>query len=221
MKIFIDTANIEEIKTAHSWGIIDGVTTNPSLIAKEGKNFLSVVKEITNIVDGPISAEAISSEAEGIIAEGRQLSKIHKNIIVKVPITQEGLKATKVLSKEGVRVNMTLVFSTNQAILAAKAGAAFVSPFIGRLDDISHEGAEILYEMVEIFKRYGFKTEIIAASIRHPLHVIEAAKAGVHIATIPFKVIEQMVKHPLTDIGIDRFTADWEKVKNLTLNPSP
>jgi len=214
MKIFIDTANIEEIKTAYSWGIIDGVTTNPSLIAKEGKNFLSVVKEITRIVDGPISAEAISTEAEGIIAEGRQLSKIHKNIIVKVPITREGLKATKALSMEGVRVNMTLVFSTNQAILAAKAGASFVSPFIGRLDDISHEGTNILYEMVEIFKRYGFKTEIIAASIRHPLHVIEAAKAGVHIATIPFKVIEQMVKHPLTDIGIDRFMADWEKVKN-------
>lgn len=214
MKIFIDTANIEEIKIAHSWGIIDGVTTNPTLIAKEGKNFLSVVKEITSIVDGPISAEAVSMDAAAIVDEGRKLSKIHKNINVKIPITQEGLKATKVLSSEGIKVNMTLVFSTNQAILAAKAGSAFVSPFIGRLDDISHDGAKILYEMVEIFKKYDFKTQVIAASIRHPLHVIEAAKAGVHIATIPFKVIEFMIKHPLTDAGIERFLADWDKVKN-------
>jgi transaldolase len=213
MKIFIDTANIEEIRTANSWGIIDGVTTNPSLIAKEGRNFLSVVKEITSIVDGPISAEAISAEAGGIIEEGRKLSKIHKNINVKIPITPEGLKATKALSSEGIKVNMTLIFSTNQAILAAKAGASYVSPFIGRLDDISHNGTDILYEMIEIFKNYGFKTEVIAASIRHPLHVIEAALAGVHIATIPFKVIEQMVKHPLTDKGIEKFLADWEKVK--------
>ena len=214
MKIFIDTANIEEIKKANSWGIIDGVTTNPSLVAKEGRNFISVVKEITGIVDGPISAEAVSSDAEGIISEGRKLAKIHRNINVKIPVTAEGLKATKVLSSEGIKVNMTLVFSVNQAILAAKAGAAFVSPFIGRLDDIGHTGTDILYEMVEIFKTYNIKTEVIAASIRHPLHVIEAAKAGVHIATIPFKVIEQMVKHPLTDIGIERFMSDWEKVKN-------
>jgi transaldolase len=214
MKIFIDTANIEEIKKANSWGIIDGVTTNPSLVAKEGRNFISVVKEITSIVDGPISAEAVSSDAEGIISEGRKLAKIHRNINVKIPVTAEGLKATKVLSSEGIKVNMTLVFSVNQAILAAKAGAAFVSPFIGRLDDIGHTGTDILYEMVEIFKTYNIKTEVIAASIRHPLHVIEAAKAGVHIATIPFKVIEQMVKHPLTDIGIERFMSDWEKVKN-------
>jgi len=214
MKIFIDTANIEEIRTASSWGIIDGVTTNPTLIAKEGKNFLSVVKEITGIVDGPISAEAMSKDAGGIIEEGRKLSRIHRNINVKVPITPEGLKATKVLSSEGVKVNMTLVFSTNQALLAAKAGASFVSPFIGRLDDISHNGSDVLYEMVEVFKKYGFKTEIIAASIRHPLHVVEAALAGVHIATVPFKVIELMVKHPLTDKGIERFLADWEKVRN-------
>ncbi|MFH1710282.1 MAG: fructose-6-phosphate aldolase [bacterium] len=214
MKIFIDTANIEEIKTASSWGIIDGVTTNPSLIAKEGKNFLSVIREITSIVDGPISAEATSADSLGIIEEGRKLSKLHKNINVKIPITPEGLKATKVLSSEGIKVNMTLIFSTNQAILAAKAGASFVSPFIGRLDDISQNGTDILYEMVEIFKKYGYGTEVIAASIRHPLHVIEAALAGVHIATIPFKVIEQMVKHPLTDKGIEKFTADWEKVKN-------
>jgi transaldolase len=214
MKIFIDTANIEEIKTANSWGIIDGVTTNPSLIAKEGKNFLSVVREITNIVDGPISAEAVSEGSAGIVEEGRKLSKIHKNINVKIPVTPEGLKATKILSSEGIKVNMTLVFSTNQALLAAKAGASYVSPFIGRLDDISYNGAEILYEMVEIFNKYGFKTEVIAASIRHPLHVIEAALAGVHIATIPFKVIEQMISHPLTDKGIERFLADWEKVKS-------
>ena len=214
MKIFIDTANIEEIRTANSWGIIDGVTTNPSLIAKEGKNFLSVVSEITSIVDGPISAEAMSTDASGIIEEGRKLSKIHRNINVKIPITPEGLKATKVLSREGIKVNMTLIFSTNQALLAAKAGASFASPFIGRLDDISHNGSEILYEMVEVFKKYGFKTEIIAASIRHPLHVVEAALAGVHIATVPFKVIELMVKHPLTDKGIERFLADWEKVRN-------
>ncbi len=215
MKIFIDTANIEEIKTASSWGIIDGVTTNPSLIAKEGKNFLSVVREIVEIVDGPISAEAVSADAAGIIEEGRKLSRIHKNINVKIPITPEGLKATKLLSGEGIKVNMTLVFSTNQALLAAKAGASYVSPFIGRLDDISQNGAGILYEMVEIFKKYGFKTEVIAASIRHPLHVIEAAQAGVHIATIPFKVLEQMVRHPLTDKGIEKFLADWEKVRRV------
>jgi transaldolase len=191
------------------------------LIAKEGKNFLSVVNEITSIVDGPISAEAISADANGIIEEGRKLSKIHKNINVKIPITPEGLKATKALSREGIKVNMTLIFSTNQAILAAKAGASYVSLFIGRLDDISHNGTDILYEMVEIFKKYGFNTEVIAASIRHPLHVIEAALAGVHIATIPFKVIEQMVRHPLTDKGIERFMADWEKVKNLTPSLSP
>jgi len=214
MKIFIDTANIEEIKKAHSWGIIDGVTTNPSLVSKEGRNFIEVVKEIASIVDGPISAEAISLEAKGIIEEGRNLSKIHKNINVKIPITTEGLKASKILSSEGVKINMTLIFSANQALLAAKAGASFVSPFIGRLDDAGLTGTDILYDMVKILKNYGYKTEIIAASIRHPLHVIEAALAGVHIATIPFKVIEQMVRHPLTDIGIERFLADWDKVKN-------
>jgi len=215
MKIFIDTANIEEIKKANSWGIIDGVTTNPTLIAKEGRNFLEVVKEITGIVDGPISAEAVGMKAEAIVEEGRKLSRIHKNINIKIPMMAEGLKATKILSKEGIKVNMTLIFSVNQAILAAKAGASFVSPFIGRLDDISQDGARILYDMAEIFKVHSFKTEIIAASIRHPLHVIDAAKAGVHIATIPFKVLEQMLKHPLTDAGIAKFLADWEKVKDL------
>jgi transaldolase len=214
MKIFIDTANIEEIKKAHSWGIIDGVTTNPTLVAKEGRNFIEVVKEITSIVDGPISAEAVSLKAEEIIEEGRKLSKLHKNINIKIPVMAEGLKATKVLSKEGIKVNMTLVFSTNQALLAAKAGASFVSPFIGRFDDISQDGMALIREIVQVFNNYHIKTELIAASVRHPLHVLEAAKAGAHIATIPFKVIEQMIKHPLTDIGIERFLSDWDKVKN-------
>lgn len=214
MKIFIDTANIEEIKKAHSWGIIDGVTTNPTLIAKEGRNFLSVVKEIVAIVDGPISAEAVSQDADGMVKEGRELSKIHRNINVKIPVMAEGLKATKILTKEGIKVNMTLVFSANQALLAAKAGAAFVSPFIGRLDDVSENGMGLVRDIVQIFKNYSVTTQIIVASIRHPMHVVDAAKAGAHICTIPFKVIEQMIKHPLTDNGIKRFLEDWERVKD-------
>ncbi|WAM34817.1 fructose-6-phosphate aldolase [Caldicellulosiruptor morganii] len=213
MKLFIDTANINEIKEAYSWGIICGVTTNPSLIAKEGRDFKEVVNEICSIVDGPISAEVISLKAEGMIEEARDLAKIHKNIVIKIPMTAEGLKAVSVLSKEGIKTNVTLVFSAAQALLAAKAGATYVSPFVGRLDDIGQNGIELIKEIVQIFKNYpDIKTEIIAASIRHPIHVIEAAKAGEDIATVPFKVLEQMTKHALTDVGIERFLKDWEKV---------
>ncbi|BCS81069.1 fructose-6-phosphate aldolase [Anaerocellum diazotrophicum] len=213
MKLFIDTANVNEIREAHSWGIICGVTTNPSLIAKEGRDFKEVVNEICSIVDGPISAEVISLNAEGMIEEARDLAKIHKNIVIKIPMTSEGLKAVSVLSKEGIKTNVTLIFSAAQALLAAKAGATYVSPFVGRLDDIGQNGIELIKEIVQIFKNYpDIKTEIIAASIRHPIHVIEAAKAGAHIATVPFKVLEQMTKHALTDVGIERFLKDWEKV---------
>jgi len=213
MKLFIDTANVNEIREAHSWGIICGVTTNPSLIAKEGRDFKEVVNEICSIVDGPISAEVISLKAEGMIEEAKDLAKIHKNIVIKIPMTAEGLKAVSVLSKEGIKTNVTLIFSAAQALLAAKAGATYVSPFVGRLDDIGQNGIELIKEIVQIFKNYpDIKTEIIAASIRHPIHVIEAAKAGAHIATVPFKVLEQMTKHALTDVGIERFLKDWEKV---------
>ncbi|SEF38799.1 transaldolase [Caloramator fervidus] len=212
MKIFIDTANVNEIREANSWGIISGVTTNPSLIAKEGRDFVEVVKEITQIVDGPISAEVISLDHEGMIKEARELAKIHKNIVIKIPMTIEGLKAVNVLSKEGIKTNVTLIFSSAQALLAAKAGATYVSPFLGRLDDIGHDGMYLIEEIVRIFENYAIETEIIAASIRHPIHVEKAALAGAHIATVPFKVLEQMTKHPLTDIGIERFLKDWEKV---------
>jgi len=212
MKIFLDTANIKEIKEATSWGIVDGVTTNPSLIAKEGRDFVTVVKEICAIVDGPISAEVVSLDADGMVKEARPLAKIHKNIVIKIPVTKEGLKATKALSREGVRVNMTLIFSANQALLAAKAGASFVSPFVGRLDDISERGMDLVKEIKTIFSNYGFKTEIIVASVRNPMHVEDAALYGADIATIPFNVLEQLLKHPLTDIGIDRFLKDWAKV---------
>lgn len=212
MKLFIDTANVNEIREANSWGVICGVTTNPSLIAKEGRDFVEVVKEITDIVDGPISAEVISLDHEGMIKEARELAKIHKNIVIKIPMTIEGLKAVKVLSKEGIKTNVTLIFSSAQALLAAKAGATYVSPFIGRLDDIGQDGMYLIEEIVRIFDNYGIETEIIAASIRHPIHVEKAALAGAHIATVPFKVLEQMTKHPLTDIGIERFLKDWEKV---------
>jgi transaldolase len=213
MKIFIDTANIEEIKEANDLGIISGVTTNPSLIAKEGRDFQQVVREICEIVDGPISAEVISTKAEGMIDEARELSKIHKNIVIKIPMCAEGLKAVKVLNKEGIKTNVTLVFSANQALLAAHAGATYVSPFVGRLDDVGHNGMEIISEIVRIFAQYGFETEVIAASIRHPMHVKEAALLGADIATIPYKVIMQMIKHPLTDVGIQKFLDDWNKMK--------
>ena len=213
MKLFIDTANLDEIKEINEWGVICGVTTNPSLIAKEGRNFEQVVKEITEIVDGPISAEVISLEVDGMLEEARKLAKIHPNIIIKVPMTKEGLKATKVLTSEGIKTNVTLVFSANQALLAARAGASYVSPFVGRLDDIGNEGINIIEDIVDIFSIHEIDTEIIAASIRHPIHVLDAARAGADISTIPFKVFQQMLGHPLTDSGIESFLNDWKNVE--------
>jgi len=213
MKIFLDTANLEQIKEAASWGIVDGVTTNPTLVSKENMKFEDLIRKICKIVPGPVSVESVSTKAKDIIEEARGLAKLADNIAVKIPICVEGLKATKVLSGEGIKVNTTLIFSPNQALLAAKAGTAFVSPFIGRLDDISHEGMALIDEIVAIFNNYGFETEIIVASIRHPLHVVEAALTGADIATIPFAVLDKMVKHPLTDIGIEKFLKDWSKVK--------
>ena len=214
MKFFIDTANVEDIKKATDMGVICGVTTNPSLIAKEGKVFEEVIAEIASIVDGPISGEvkATTTDAEGMIAEGREIAKIHPNMVVKIPMTVEGLKAVKVLSSEGIKTNVTLIFSANQAILAANAGATYVSPFLGRLDDISQPGIELIRQIAEIFDIYGYETEIIAASIRNPIHVTDCALAGADIATIPYKVIEQMTKHPLTDQGIVKFQADYKAV---------
>lgn len=211
MKIFIDSANVEEIRAANELGIIKGVTTNPSLIAKEGRDLKEVINEICSIVDGPISCEVIGLDSETMIKEGRELAKIHKNIVIKIPMTEEGLKAVKILSKENIKTNVTLVFSASQALLASLAGATYVSPFVGRLDDISMSGEEIIDEIVTIFDIHNLPTEIIAASIRHPMHVVEAAKLGAHIATVPYKVIKQMIKHPLTDIGIKKFMEDWEK----------
>lgn len=213
MKFFIDTANVKEIREAASFGVVDGVTTNPSLIAKEGRDFKQVIAEICSIVDGPISAEAVSLEADKMVAEGLELAAIHKNVVVKLPMTKDGLKATKTLAGKGIRVNMTLVFSASQALLAAKVGAAYVSPFVGRLDDISHFGMDLVSQVMEIYDNYGYPTEVIVASVRNPLHVVDAAMAGAHIATIPFNVIDQLVKHPLTDIGIEKFMADWKKLE--------
>ncbi|WP_333638016.1 fructose-6-phosphate aldolase [Tissierella praeacuta] len=214
MKLFIDTANIDEIKEINEWGVICGVTTNPSLIAKEGREFKEVVKEIAGIVDGPISAEVISLDKEGMLKEARELAKIHPNIIIKIPMTKEGLKAVKVLDNEGIKTNVTLIFSANQALLAARAGATYVSPFVGRLDDIGNEGIYIIEDIVEVFNMHNINTEIIAASIRHPIHVLDAAKAGAHISTIPYKVFVQMLTHPLTDSGIDKFLKDWDSLQN-------
>lgn len=212
MKIFIDTANIEQIREAASWGVLDGVTTNPTLVAREKRNFVELVKEIHQIVDGPISAEVLSQQSGGMIEEARRLAKIGKNIAVKIPLTFEGLKAVKTLTKEHIMTNLTLCFSPAQALLAAKAGAAFISPFIGRLDDIGHQGMDLVREIKQIYSNYGYKTQIIVASIRHPLHVVEAAKVGADIATIPFNVLAKLIKHPLTDIGIERFMQDWRKL---------
>ena len=213
MKIFIDTANVDEIREIAEIGIVDGVTTNPSLIAKEGKDFKEVINEICSIVDGPISGEvkATTTKADEMIKEGREIAKIHKNMVVKIPMTKDGLIAVKELSKEGIKTNVTLIFSVNQALLAAKAGATYVSPFVGRVDDISYNGSELIYDIKDVFCTYGFKTEIIAASIRHPLHVVEALKAGSDIATIPYKVINQMIQHPLTKEGIEKFIKDSSK----------
>ena len=211
MKLFLDTANIEEIKKANDMGVICGVTTNPSLIAKEGRDVYEVVQEIASIVDGPISGEvkATTTDAEGMITEGREIAKLHKNMVVKIPMTIEGLKACKVLSSEGIKVNMTLIFTANQALLCARAGAAFVSPFLGRLDDISVRGTDLISEVAEIFNIHNIQTEIIAASVRHPMHVTDCALAGADIATVPYKVIEQMTHHPLTDAGIEKFQKDY------------
>jgi transaldolase len=213
MKFFLDTANVKQIIEAASWGILDGVTTNPSLCAKENAKFEDLIKEICSIVLGPVSVESVSTKAEDIIKESRKLAALADNVVVKIPICLEGLKATKVLSQEGIHINTTLIFSSMQALLAAKAGTRFVSPFVGRLDDICHEGMNLVDEIVSIFDNYGIDTEIIVGSIRHPLHVVEAAMIGADIATIPFGVIEKLVKHPLTDIGMEKFLSDWKKVK--------
>jgi transaldolase len=212
MKFFIDTANIEEIRKAWDLGVIDGVTTNPSLISKEGKDPIKLLREICSIVNGPVSAEAVTMTADEMVKEAKSLSKIHKNIVVKIPMIEEGLKAVKKLSAMGIKTNVTLVFSSSQALLAAKAGATFVSPFVGRLDDISHVGMDIVGDILDIYENYMFSTEVIVASIRNPLHVVDAARMGAHIATIPYSVIIQLLKHPLTDIGIAKFLKDWEKV---------
>lgn len=214
MKLFIDTANIKDIIEANDMGVICGVTTNPTLIAKEGRDFNEVIREITTIVDGPISGEVISLEAQGMIAEGREIAKIHKNMVVKIPMTAEGLKAVKALSAEGIKTNVTLIFTAAQALLAARAGATFVSPFLGRLDDIAQNSMELIETIVDIFAIHDIQTEIIAASIRSPLHVVDAARAGAHIATVPSNVIKGMLKHPLTDSGIDRFIKDWNEAFN-------
>ena len=210
MKFFLDTASVKEIKEAASLGLLDGVTTNPSLVAKEGRIFKEMLVEICNIVDGPISAEVVSLEADAMVKEGKELAKIHKNIVVKVPLIAEGLKATKRMAAEGIKVNVTLCFSPTQALLAAKAGAWCVSPFIGRLDDISSNGMELIRQILTIYRNYDFKTQVLVASVRHPQHVVEAALAGGHICTMPFSIFQQMVKHPLTDSGLKKFLADWE-----------
>ena len=218
MKIFIDTADLKEIKELASWGIIDGVTTNPTLVAKTGLSFTEIIEEIFKIVNGPISLEAVSEKAEDMVKEAENLvakvsEKYRKNVTIKIPMTSEGLKAVKTLSKKGIKTNVTLVFSANQALLAAKAGATFVSPFIGRLDDIGHEGMQIIEEIMDIYTNYDFETQVIVASIRHPIHVIQAARLGADIATIPPGIIRKMVKHTLTDVGIERFLSDWKNVK--------
>jgi transaldolase len=213
MKIFIDTADLNEIREAASMGVLDGVTTNPSLVAKEGKEFKSLLKEICSIVDGPISAEVVATELDGMLKEGRDLAKIHDNIVVKVPLTKEGLKAVTCFKTEGIRTNVTLCFSPNQALLAAKAGAFIISPFVGRLDDISTNGMELISQILTIYRNYNFDTQVLVASVRHPIHVVESAMMGADIATMPFTVIAQLVKHPLTDLGLEKFLADWKKLQ--------
>jgi len=214
MKIFLDTANVDEIKEGTSWGIVDGVTTNPSLIAKEGRDFETVIKEICEIVDGPVNAEVVGLKTEEMIAEGRKLRKLHDNICVKIPMTVDGIKAVKVLSEEGTMTNVTLIFSSLQALLAAKAGATFVSPFVGRIDDMAMPGMDLIADISQIYENYGYETEIIVASIRNPLHVVDTALYGADIATLPMKILHQMAKHPLTDRGIEQFLKDWESMKS-------
>lgn len=214
MKFFIDTANIEEIKEAASLGILDGVTTNPSLVSKEGMDFRKLLDEILEIVDGPVSAEVISTDYEGILKEARELAKIHKNIVIKVPLIKEGLKAVKTLSDEGIKTNVTLCFSPSQALLAAKAGATYISPFVGRLDDISHSGMELISQIVQIYRNYDFQTQVLVASIRHPLHLVDAALMGADVCTMPFGVINKLFNHPLTDNGLAKFLSDWKKMES-------
>jgi len=212
MRFFIDTANVDQIRRAYSWGVVDGVTTNPSLVAKEGRDFKETVLEICEIVDGPISAEVVSLEADGMVKEAREIASWHPNIVIKIPMTPEGMKAARRLASEGIKTNITLVFSPNQALIAAKAGGTYISVFVGRLDDVGEQGMAVVRDTVDMIDTYGFDSEVIVASIRSPMHVVEAIRAGAHIATIPFAVLEQMFKHPLTDIGIERFLADWAKV---------
>lgn len=212
MKFFLDTADVGELREAAASGLVDGVTTNPSLIAKTGRKLNDVVREIVDIVDGPISVETISTDAPGMIKEGLEFVKIHKNIVVKAPLTREGLKATKALASEGAKVNVTLCFSALQALLAAKAGATYISPFVGRLDDIGHDGMLLIREICQIYGNYGFQTQVLAASLRHPLHILESAKAGAHVGTFPFAVFKQLFKHPLTDLGLEKFLSDWKTV---------
>jgi transaldolase len=211
MKFFIDSANIDEIREAASFGILDGVTTNPSLVSKEGKNFRKLLDEILEVVDGPISAEVVATDKDGILKEARELSSIHKNIVVKIPLIPEGMKALTILSGEGVNVNVTLCFSPTQALIAAKAGATYISPFVGRLDDISHDGMQLIEQIIAIYRNYNFDTQVLVASVRHPLHVAHAAILGADVATIPFKIIKQIFNHPLTDNGLEKFLADWKK----------
>ncbi|MGB9907632.1 MAG: fructose-6-phosphate aldolase [Candidatus Saccharicenans sp.] len=211
MKLFLDTANLQEIREVASWGILDGVTTNPTLCSKENVPLEKLIREICSLVSGPVSVECVSTRAEDIVPEARKLNQLAPNIAVKIPVNLDGLKATKILAAEGIKVNMTLVFSPSQALLAAKAGAAFVSPFIGRLDDISHHGMELVEQILTIYENYNFETEVIVASVRHPGHVVEAALLGAHIATVPFAVMDKLVRHPLTDIGIEKFLQDWKK----------
>lgn len=215
MKFFLDTANLDEIRDAASIGILDGVTTNPTLVSKQGeqKGFKQLVKEICEIVDGPVSAEVISTDIERMLDEARDLAEIHPHVVVKMPLTEDGIRATKIVSDEGIKVNVTLVFSPSQALIAAKAGATYVSPFVGRLDDISEIGMNIVKDIVDIYKNYSFKTQVLVASIRHPVHVVEAGKAGAHVSTMPYKVFKQLLKHPLTDAGLERFLSDWKDVK--------
>lgn len=213
MKIFLDTANLEEIREAVSWGILDGVTTNPSLVAKEKRDFKELIQEICSIVDGDVSAEVISTDFEGMVKEARDLAKLADNIVIKIPLIRDGLKAVKFLKSEGIRTNVTLCFSPSQAILAAKAGAYYISPFIGRLDDISSDGMNLVRQIVQIYKNYNFETKVLVASVRHPMHVVEAGLIGADVVTVPFKVLEQMIKHPLTDIGLERFLEDWRKAQ--------
>lgn len=217
MKLFLDTAHLEDIKRIAAMGLLDGVTTNPTLISKEEGKFYDILYNICEVVNGPVNAEVVSTRAEDMVEEGRKLAKIHKNIVVKIPMTPDGMVATRRLSSEGIPVNVTLIFSPSQALLAAKAGASYVSPFLGRLDDISHVGMDLVREIIAIFDNYDFKTEVLAASLRHPLHVVEAALAGADIATMPTKVFDQLFKHPLTDVGLERFLADWNSVKDRLL----